>query len=107
MPRIERILCPVDFSETSRHAIEHAGAIAGWYGARLNVLHVYSPIFMPVPGLPAPTNRVPDVERQRVHDEAAAFVRAPESLALTSMSASASVSRWLSSSNERRRWRPI
>ena len=76
MPRIERILCPVDFSETSRHAIEHAGAIAGWYGARLNVLHVYSPIFMPVPGLPAPTNRVPDVERQRVHDEAAAFVRA-------------------------------
>ena len=76
MPRIERILCPVDFSETSRHAIEHAGAIAGWYGARLNVLHVYSPIFMPVPGLPAPTNRVPDVERQRVHDEAEAFVRA-------------------------------
>ena len=76
MPRIERILCPVDFSDTSRHAIEHAGAIAGWYGARLTVLHVYSPIFMPVPGLPAPTNRVPDVERQRVHDEAGAFVRA-------------------------------
>jgi hypothetical protein len=26
---IKRVLCPVDFSETSRHAIEHAVAIAG------------------------------------------------------------------------------
>ena len=28
MPEIKRILCPVDFSEASRHAVEQAVAIA-------------------------------------------------------------------------------
>jgi len=28
MVEIRRILCPIDFSETSRHAIQHAVAIA-------------------------------------------------------------------------------
>ncbi len=76
MPQISRVLCPIDFSEGSRHAVEQAGAIAKWYGARLCVLHVYSPIFMPVPGLPAPADRVPDSERLRVQDQAKAFVHA-------------------------------
>jgi nucleotide-binding universal stress UspA family protein len=75
IPRIRRILCPIDFSETSRHAVEQAAAIAGWYRAKLNVLHAYSPIFMPVPGLPEPADRVPESERQRVHHEAAAFLQ--------------------------------
>lgn len=39
------ILCPVDFSETSDRALVHAVALAGWYDARLTVLHV-----MPPPG---------------------------------------------------------
>ena len=75
MLRIACVLCPIDFSETSRHAVEQAIAIAGWYQARLYVLHAYSPLFMPVPGLPAPADRVPDFERQRVHDQAATLLQ--------------------------------
>jgi nucleotide-binding universal stress UspA family protein len=44
---ITRILCPVDLSELSRHALDHARAIAGWYGARITVLHVYGPQEIP------------------------------------------------------------
>jgi nucleotide-binding universal stress UspA family protein len=40
MIAIHRILCPVDFSETSRGALEHAAALARWYDARLTALHV-------------------------------------------------------------------
>jgi nucleotide-binding universal stress UspA family protein len=40
MIHISRVLCPIDFSEFSRRALDHAAAIAGWYGARLTVLHV-------------------------------------------------------------------
>jgi len=41
--KLERILCPVDFSETSEHAIDHALALARWYGAHITALHVYDP----------------------------------------------------------------
>ena len=44
MARIERILCPVDFSEGSRHAVDHALAIARWYNAAITALHVSPPI---------------------------------------------------------------
>ena len=40
---LTHILCPVDLSDTSRHAVEQATAIAGWYHATLTVLHVYVP----------------------------------------------------------------
>ena len=73
MQPITRILCPVDFSETSRRAIEQAAAIAGWYGARLTALHVYVPSFAPIPGLPELTDRVSERELQRVRDETTAF----------------------------------
>ena len=43
MTTIKRILCPVDFSEASRHAIEHALAIARWSKASVSALHVYRP----------------------------------------------------------------
>ena len=32
---IERILCPIDFSDTSHHALAHAAAIARWYDCLL------------------------------------------------------------------------
>jgi nucleotide-binding universal stress UspA family protein len=76
MAMIKQILCPIDFSETSRHALEQAAAIAGWYRARLHVLHVYEPVFAPIPGLPVPDDRVPEYELQRVRDEVAAFLQA-------------------------------
>lgn len=41
MPVIRHVLCPIDFSETSRRALDHAAAIAHWYEARLTVLYVY------------------------------------------------------------------
>jgi nucleotide-binding universal stress UspA family protein len=69
---IQRILCPVDFSEVSRHAIDHAVAIARWYKASITALHVCSPMFMPVPGLAAPDQRETEAERERVHAEALA-----------------------------------
>jgi nucleotide-binding universal stress UspA family protein len=33
--------CPVDFSEISQHALDHAAAIAHWYQAQLTLLHVF------------------------------------------------------------------
>jgi nucleotide-binding universal stress UspA family protein len=42
--RFERILCPVDFSVHSRHALDHAVAIARRYGGAVTALHVLRPI---------------------------------------------------------------
>lgn len=39
MLAIPRILCPVDFSDTSRHALEYALTLARWYESRVTVLH--------------------------------------------------------------------
>ena len=41
MIEIRRILCPVDFSDCSRTAVDHAMAIARWYGASVSALHVF------------------------------------------------------------------
>jgi nucleotide-binding universal stress UspA family protein len=40
---IRRILCPLDFSETSWRALEHAIAIAAWYESRVIAMHVINP----------------------------------------------------------------
>ena len=45
---IDHVLCPVDFSEASQHAIEHALAVARWSGAAVSALHVCRPVFVPV-----------------------------------------------------------
>ena len=41
MIEIRRILCPVDFSDCSRRAVDHAMAIARWYGGNVTALHVF------------------------------------------------------------------
>jgi nucleotide-binding universal stress UspA family protein len=69
MAPITRILCPVDFSEGSQHAIEHAIVIARWYKASITALHVYNPAFMPIPGLPQLESRVPEPELKRVNTD--------------------------------------
>jgi nucleotide-binding universal stress UspA family protein len=71
MASIDHVLCPIDFSESSTHALEQAAAVASWYKARLIALHVYSPL-VPVPGLPV--DDVPGPELQRARNEATAFV---------------------------------
>ena len=42
MIEIQQILCPVDFSDHSRRALDHALAIARWYESTVTVLHVFS-----------------------------------------------------------------
>ena len=60
---IKHILCPVDFSDHSRRALDHAAAMALWYKAPLTVLHVFANLPMhlvpaaPVPHLPDNTQR--------------------------------------------------
>ena len=73
MVEIRRILCPTDFSDSSRHALEHAIVIAGWYGSQIVGLHVGNPmvllsIALPVP--PFPSLSVPgDTNRQRLGED--------------------------------------
>ena len=76
MREIKRILCPVDFSDASAHAIDQAIALAGWCKARITALHVFTPIFAPIPGLPTLEQRVSDAELARVRDQMAACFEA-------------------------------
>src|SRR5204863_4748318 len=48
---IRSILWPTDFSDDSRHALEHAVAIARWYSARIVALHACSPAMVDAPVL--------------------------------------------------------
>jgi nucleotide-binding universal stress UspA family protein len=53
MIEIKHILCPVDFSESSRRALGYAASIARWYGATVTVLHVIPPVSSLSPATPA------------------------------------------------------
>jgi len=48
MVEIRHVLCPVDFSDFSRRTLDHAIAVAKWYGSRLTVMYVYQ---VPMAGL--------------------------------------------------------
>ncbi|MBI2829205.1 MAG: universal stress protein [Acidobacteria bacterium] len=54
MIEIVRILCPIDFSDYSRRAFDHAVAMARWYDATITLLHVFSavPVAAYAPGTP-------------------------------------------------------
>jgi len=56
---IERVLCPIDFSDASHHALAHAAAVARWHEAPLTVLYVYPYI----PAMDAPPSPLEDQER--------------------------------------------
>jgi nucleotide-binding universal stress UspA family protein len=81
MVEIRRILCPIDFSEASRHALEHALAIAKWYGSRITALHVIHEPPLPVPpvligaGADVPAVTPPD-RRAAMEEELRAWVQA-------------------------------
>src|SRR2546425_324150 len=49
MLKIERILCPVDFSESSAKACEYAFSLAEHYQARLFLQHVVEPLTVAYP----------------------------------------------------------
>ena len=78
MVAMTRILCPVDFSDFSRRALDYAAGIARWYDARIMALHVVPPItsMLPVSGeglYPPLVFRPEDLEQFRT--ELDAFVR--------------------------------
>lgn len=51
MIEIRQILCPVDFSETSRHAVNHAIEIARWFKSKITALYVMNPLLRVDPPL--------------------------------------------------------
>jgi nucleotide-binding universal stress UspA family protein len=76
MAEIRHILCPVDFSDTSSHALEHAFAFARWYRARVTVLHVLNvplPV-MAVSGIPSGASSLPPFRPEDVTGEVQRFV---------------------------------
>ena len=82
MVQIKRILCPVDFSDFSRHAFDRAVAVARSYGAELAVLHVL-PVPSAVPALPyGPEGPGPfgfeAVDRERALGELSRFLAAEQ-----------------------------
>jgi nucleotide-binding universal stress UspA family protein len=48
--QVQRILCPVDFSDSSDHAMRYASALAETFGAELTLLHVVAPVMAALPG---------------------------------------------------------
>jgi nucleotide-binding universal stress UspA family protein len=54
MISIQRILCPVDFSDFSRRAVDHAVAVARWYESTVTLFHVCAavPVAAYAPGAP-------------------------------------------------------
>ena len=79
MPAIKRILCPVDFSEFSRRALDHALGVARCYGSSVVALHVVAPapVVVPVPyyfgAEIAPPMTLPPADRTEVAAELDAF----------------------------------
>lgn len=73
MVEIRRILCPTDFSDISRHALEHAVVIGRWYESQITGLHVGNPMivlgtFAPVP--PAASEIIPaESNQQRLEEQ--------------------------------------
>ena len=76
MTMIKRILCPVDFSEASQHAIEHAVAIARWSKASVSALHVYRPADGSSPSLQLSDEGVSTVAPNQLRTDPAAWVEA-------------------------------
>lgn len=87
MMNLARILCPIDFSDASRHAFEQAVVIGGFFKARLTVLHVYNQVFLPVPGLAMPTVgegvTAGSDEEARLREQAEAYVAPARAAGLT------------------------
>src|SRR5262245_24438737 len=77
MVNVNRVLCPVDLSETSQHALDQAIVVAGWFEARLTVQHGYAQVFLPIPSLAMPGYSadlvVGEDDRRRLVDDVTAF----------------------------------
>jgi nucleotide-binding universal stress UspA family protein len=77
--KMDRILCPVDFSPFSRHALDHAALLAARYQAELLVLHVV-PLMPSMLAVDAGLSGMPlgPVETEAVRRELQAFAKPVE-----------------------------
>jgi nucleotide-binding universal stress UspA family protein len=48
--QVRKILCPIDFSDNSDHAMRYAVALSQTFGAELTLLHVVAPVVAAMPG---------------------------------------------------------
>lgn len=74
---ISRILCAVDFSDGSRHALDHAAALARLFGATVSVFYVHRfAVPVPVAGFTGIVRPVPltDAERGDIQQSLGEFV---------------------------------
>ncbi len=69
---ITHVLCPIDFSDISQHALAHAAAIARWYEAKLTVLYV----FVNLPTMEAPPLVLDETDRERLTTQMRRFAAA-------------------------------
>lgn len=79
MTDIRRILCPTDFSEFSRHALEQALHWAAWYDAKITVLYVCAAPVAALAGADAgpvlpEALCLSDPERARIEEELRQFI---------------------------------
>lgn len=68
---VTRVLCPIDFSECSEHALKYAAAIARRYKASLRVLHVFAvtpsvDVLLPLGNQPSPMILTPQLREQLI-----------------------------------------
>ena len=67
---MKRILCPVDFSQSSDHALQYAVDLARMFGAQLTLMHVVEMPFLPsyamagVPDLSLPLEQIEEGARK-------------------------------------------
>lgn len=59
---VTHVLCPVDFSAISQHALDHASAIAYRNGATVTMLHVFATL----PTMDLPPLVLSDEDRERL-----------------------------------------
>ena len=74
MVSINRILCPIDFSDFSLDALRHGVRLAQWYSAQLTVFHVYQ-LFQPLPvnGIPGTVPVLVDADPQQITENVRRF----------------------------------
>lgn len=71
MSEVKRIVCPVDFSESSDHVLEYAVEVAKRFGAAIDLVHVYQfPLYAMADGvLPASPDVLAQTELSKLLDE--------------------------------------
>ncbi|HVJ18389.1 MAG TPA: universal stress protein, partial [Polyangiaceae bacterium] len=76
---MKRILVPVDFSDASHKALEHAAELARAFGATIDVLHVWeAPRYLPpelVIAGPSPQQTLAELSHARAESELQEFVQ--------------------------------